>query len=292
MSECGEPDSRSAGGSGGPPPLNGVPLVGDGVTPGIMLVDGTVRRPVRPFTPAIHAFLAHLRRAGFTDAPVPLGIDGQGREVLSYVKGDVPREPLPPETAGEDVLTALAHLIRRLHEAATGWTPPADATWGNLPGSSAAPPVDGDPELVGHRDYCPGNVVFRDGLPAALIDFDLARPTSRLYDVANALYWWAPLLDPQDRAPAFADLDIPHRVTVFADAYGLTGRQRTELVPLATRMIQRFHRTARAAADADPVFRRLWDEGVKDRMPRAESWITQYGPTIAAHLTESDPTGT
>jgi Ser/Thr protein kinase RdoA (MazF antagonist) len=34
------------------------------------------------------------------------------------------------------------------------------------------------PELVSHRDYCRGNVIFRGELPAGLIDFDLARPTT------------------------------------------------------------------------------------------------------------------
>ena len=111
----------------------GEPLTGDGVTPGIVRLGDTVRRPVRPFTATIQAYLAHLHRAGFTAAPVPLGTDEQGREVLSYVPGEVPREPLPAETAGEDVLVALARLIRRLHTAAAGWTPPADAVWAACP---------------------------------------------------------------------------------------------------------------------------------------------------------------
>jgi hypothetical protein len=266
-------------------------LTGDGVTPGIVRIGDTVRRPVRPFTATIQAYLAHLQQAGFTAAPVPLGVDEQGREVLSFVPGDVPREPLPAETAGEDVLVALAQLIHRLHAASYGWVPPPDATWGGIPGSDtvATGPVDGEPELVSHRDYCPGNVVFRDGLPAALIDFDLARPTTRLYDIANALHWWVPLLDPRDRAPAFADLDAPYRVAVFANAYGITAQQRKELVPLATRMVHRFHLTARAAADVDPVFQRLWEQGVKDRMPRAEAWLAQAGPAIAARLSATAP---
>lgn len=263
----------------------GEPLAGDGVTPGIVRVGDTVRRPVRPFTATIQAYLAHLRRAGFTAAPFPLGIDDQGREVLSYVPGDVPREPLPAETAGEDVLAALARLIRRLHDAAQGWAPPPDAVWG-VPrsGPGLPPPADGPAELVSHRDYCPGNVVFRDGLPAALIDFDLARPTTRLYDTANALYWWAPLYDPEDRAPAFATADIPRRAAVFADAYGMPAEQRRDLVPLARRMIHRFHLTTRAAAETDPVFRRLWDQSGKDRLPRAETWIEKEGPAITARL--------
>jgi Ser/Thr protein kinase RdoA (MazF antagonist) len=146
-------------------------------------------------------------------------------------------------------------------------------------------PVEEEAELVSHRDYCPGNVVFRDGLPAALIDFDLAKPTTRLYDIANALYWWAPLLHPTDRASAFADADIPHRAAVFADAYGMTDRQRRDLVPLATRMVHRFRLTARVAAGTDPVFRRFWENGVKDRLPRAETWLEQQGPLIASRLT-------
>lgn len=268
-------------------------MVGDGVTRGIVRIGDTVRRPVRPFTATVQAYLAHLHQAGFSAAPVPLGVDEHGREVLSFVPGDVPREPLPAETAGDDVLVALARLIRRLHDAAQDWVPPAGATWGGIPGSGTVPigRVDGEPELVGHRDYCPGNVVFRDGLPAALIDFDLARPTTRLYDIANALYWWVPLLDPRDRAPAFTGLDAPDRVAVFAGAYGMTAQQRTELVPLAIRMVHRFHLTARAAAGVDPVFQRLWEQGVKDRMPRAEAWLAHAGPAIAARLTARETTG-
>lgn len=266
-------------------------LVGEGVTAGIVRIGDTVRRPVRPFTTTIHAFLAHLHSAGFTAAPVPLGIDEQGREILSFIPGDVPRQPLPAETATEEVLIALAQLIRAFHDAASGWMPPPGAVWGGLPGAHVVglDPVNGEAELVGHRDYCPGNIVFREGLPAALIDFDLAKPTTRLYDIANALYWWAPLLHKLDRAPAFTDLDIPRRVTVFADAYGMTDRQRQDLVPLASRMVHRFHLTARAAADIDPVFRRFWEAGTKDRMPRAEAWIVQEGPDIIARLTHLTP---
>jgi aminoglycoside phosphotransferase (APT) family kinase protein len=274
----------TTGGIGEPPEE---PLIGDGVTAGIVRIGDTVRRPVRPFTATIQAFLRHLHSAGFTAAPVPLGFDEQGREVLSFVPGDVPRQPLPPATATDAVLVALARLIRALHDAAQGWAPPPGAVWGGLPGAGtvAVGPVDGEPELVSHRDYCPGNVVFRDGLPAALIDFDLAKPTSRLYDLANALYWCSPLLDRRDRAPAFADLDLPHRAAVFADAYGLTAAQRRGLMPMACRMVHRSRLTAQAAAAADPVFRRLWEEEGAERIPRAELWLSQEAPVITARLT-------
>ena len=261
-----------------------MPLIGDGVTQGIVRIGDTVRRPVRPFTRTIQAYLAHLHQAGFTAAPVPLGIDEQGREVLSYVPGDVPRIPLPPETAGQEVLVALARLIRALHQASAGWTPPPDAVWGGTPANVGRTTEDAT-ELVSHRDYYPGNVVFRDGLPAALIDFDLAKPTTRLYDVANALWYWAPLRDPMDRSPAFAGLDVPHRVAVFADAYGMSAQQRSALAPFAIQMARRYYEGSRASAELDPVFKRLWENGAKYELPRAEQWLRRVAPDISARLT-------
>ena len=259
-------------------------LIGDGVTQGIVRIGDTVRRPLRPFSLTVQAYLAHLRDAGFTGAPLPLGIDEQGREVLSYVPGDVPRNPLPAETAGEDVLIALARLIRALHDASAGWVPPPDAVWGGTPATTGR--ISKRPELVSHRDYYPGNVVFRDGLPVALIDFDLAMPTTRLYEIANAVWYWAPLRDPRDRAPAFADLDIPHRVAVFADAYGMTARQRADLAPFAVEMARRYHEDSRVSAELDPVFRKLWEDGGKDMLPRAEAWLREAAPWITARLSE------
>jgi aminoglycoside phosphotransferase (APT) family kinase protein len=260
-----------------------IPLIGDGATQGIVRVGDTVRRPVRPFTTAIQDFLAHLHERGFTAAPVPMGVDEQGREVLSFVSGDVPREPLPSWTADDEVLVALARLIRQLHEAAAGWVPPAGVSWGTAPGLPAVR-VSDDAELVSHRDYCPGNVVFRDGRPAALIDFDLAKPTTRVADIGNALYWWVPLCDPLDRAEGFASLDAAHRVAVFADAYGMTAAQRVALVPDLTEMIKGFHASARRGASVDPVARRWWEDGLKDKMPRAEAWILREGPAIASQI--------
>lgn len=262
----------------------GEPLTGDGVTQGIVRIGDTVRRPLRPFSLTVQAYLAHLRDAGFTGAPLPLGVDEQGREVLSFVPGDVPVNPLPAETAGDEVLVALAELIRGLHEASAGWEPPPGAVWGGTPAHTGQ--VARQAELVSHRDYYPGNVVFRDGRPTALIDFDLAMPTTRLYDIANALWYWAPLRDPRDRAPAFADADIPHRVAVFADAYGMTAQQRADLAPFVVDLARRYHEDSRASAELDPVYRKLWEDGARYALPRAEAWLRAAAPAIAARLSQ------
>ncbi len=65
------------------------PLTGGNVSDGVVRVGDTVRRPVGPWTPAVHALLTHLHEVGFRAAPRPLGIDGQGREVLTVVPGNV-----------------------------------------------------------------------------------------------------------------------------------------------------------------------------------------------------------
>lgn len=260
-------------------------LAEDGVTR-VVRVGSTVRRPVRPFTATVQAYLAHMWARGAVFVPEALGYDDLGREVLSFVPGEVPVEPLPAWATSEAVLVALARLVRRLHDAADGWEPPADAVWGDIPGTTSLDllPLFEAPELVSHQDYCPGNVVFRDGLPVALIDFDLARPTTRVADCVNAMYWWVPLLDPVDRAPSLIEANAAHRVRLFADAYGMTHSQRAQIMPLVITRASNNHIALRAAAAQHPVFKRWWDEGVKDRMPRTEAWLVKEYATLQLAL--------
>jgi aminoglycoside phosphotransferase (APT) family kinase protein len=161
-----------------------------------------------------------------------------------------------------------------------------DATWGRLPGRSAVvvPPLFDTAELVAHQDYCPGNVVFRDHRAVALIDFDLARPTTRVADCVNAMYWWTPLTDPRDRTDPLRNADIGRRCRVFADAYGLSRAQREQVAGVALQGARNSLVTMRAAADADEVFRRWWDEGVGDRLRRGERWTTAHADGITAAL--------
>jgi hypothetical protein len=259
-------------------------LATGGVTD-VVRVGNTVRRPARPFTATIQTYLKHLHSKGFHEAPIPLGYDEQGREVLSYVDGDVPQEPLPDYACTDDVLDPLAKLVRRLHDAAADIVGPPDAVWGGIPGTPpGVVPLFETPELVSHQDYCPGNVVFRDGLPAAFIDFDLSRPTTRVADVVNALYWWCPLMHPDDRPPALRNADVPARVRIFADAYGLTSEQRALVVPTAVQRAANSVPAMRAAADADPVFRRWWVGGLEQKLLRAQEWWLTAADPIARAL--------
>src|SRR5260370_38575277 len=76
-----------------------VPLIGDGVTQGIVRIGDTGRRPMRPMASTVQAYLRHLHARGFTGAPIPLGTDEQGRGVLTFVPADVPADPWPPRVS-------------------------------------------------------------------------------------------------------------------------------------------------------------------------------------------------
>jgi hypothetical protein len=65
-------------------------LTGGRLTPGVVQVGDTARRPTSPPFAFVHELLRHLEWAGFTAAPRFLGIDRRGREILSYLDGQVP----------------------------------------------------------------------------------------------------------------------------------------------------------------------------------------------------------
>ncbi|MBI3972743.1 MAG: hypothetical protein HY332_15820 [Chloroflexi bacterium] len=90
--------------------------LGGGMTRPVRVGD-TVRRAARPWTPAVRALLCHLESVGFDGAPRVLGVDEQGREVLTFIAGDVGWRPYPEGIFDDDALLAAARLMRRYHEA-------------------------------------------------------------------------------------------------------------------------------------------------------------------------------
>ena len=64
-----------------------------------------VHRTTGPWTPTVQAFLVHLERVGFGGAPRLLWTDEAGREILTFVEGDV----LRPDLATGPGLHRLGH---------------------------------------------------------------------------------------------------------------------------------------------------------------------------------------
>ena len=145
----------------------------------VVRVGDTVRRPQRSWSAATHTLLRHLEAVGFEGAPRFLGTDSQGREVLSYIPGTAVVEPYPDWALSDEALVSVAELLRAYHDAAS--------TFDASPHSWAPSPPEGFVgDIVTHNDINLDNVVFRDGRAVALIDFDLAGPGTRAWDVACA----------------------------------------------------------------------------------------------------------
>ncbi|MCV2489896.1 phosphotransferase [Geodermatophilus sp. YIM 151500] len=190
-----------------------VPLPGGVANRGrVVRVGDTVRRPVRSTSPAVHALLGHLEAVGFDGAPRFLGIDAQGREVLSHVPGEAVLPPYPRWAFTDEALTSVARLLRAYHDAVAAFDPSPHAWHAPLPAEFSG-------GLVSHNDPNLDNVVFRDGRAVALIDFDLAGPGSRLWDVACAARLWAPLRPEATIHDARRGRSL-HRLGLFLDGYG------------------------------------------------------------------------
>ena len=247
-----------------------IPLLG-GNTSTVVRVGDTVRRNAGPWTPAVHSLLRHLERVGFTGAPRALGIDERGREVLSYVEGACGSYPLGPQWVTDAALTAVATTMRMFHDAQFGFTPPPNAVW------RAFGPPPPDAEIVCHHDAAPHNMIWRTDGTLALIDFDLASPGSRLYDVAYAAWTWVPIFSDRDaNTLGWGRVNRARRLRLFADAYGLTPSDRHRLVAtIRKRIVDHNEGIRRMAAAGDPVFVRIVQKGHL-RRPERDLQVIDY----------------
>jgi hypothetical protein len=190
-----------------------------------------VVRPTNPHAFAIGGLLEHLHDVGFDAVPKPLGTAPDGRQRFAYIPGDVPVPPFPAWSLTDSVLASTAALLRRFHDAQLRFAAPSDSQWSD----EMADPIGGD--VICHNDVCPENVVFRDGVAVALLDFDFAAPGRPLHDLAQLAKMWVPL-DTDEDAARFGrgGLDPFHRLRVVADAYGLPP-DRTEFLDVLSRSI-------------------------------------------------------
>lgn len=244
----------------------------------VVRVGATVRRQTGPQTPAVHALLRHFEAVGFEGAPRALGIDESGREMLTFVAGDAALAPAP---AGDEVVPALGRLLREMHDAQADLEPLCDAVWHSGP---LRPPPG---EVICHNDLYPPNVVFRDGLPVALIDWDLAAPAPRLYDVASAANHWVPLA--HDRRATQWGLPTDRRgerLRLLCDGYGLAAGERLELLDVVAHrntMGYEIHRLW-GGVERRPGWREMWDAGSGDEILARTAWFEAHRADLLAFL--------
>ena len=173
----------------------------------------TVRRPSGPWTPTVQRLLAHLRSSGVTWVPEPLGLDAQGRDVVSYLTGSVAHYPLPEWIWTDTLLVDVGRRLSQLHDATASF---------DMHGALWQLPVHEPAEVVCHNDVAPYNLVLDGGAVVGLIDWDTASPGPRVWDVAYLAYRMVPLHEPTADGGPLAELlgERRRRLGVLCDAYG------------------------------------------------------------------------
>ena len=241
------------------------PLRGGSVSTVVRVGDTVRRQPGRRF---VRELLGFLERSGWGGAPRFLGVDEQGREILTFMDGYVPgQERGVPGASGvtaEASLVRAAELVREFHDL------------------TAATLLAGDAEVVCHNDLAPNNTVYSpDGLglrPVAFIDWDLAAPGERMHDIAHVC-WQYLGLGPGVADPAAAS----GRMRLICDAYGLPGRGR--LLETILWWQDRCWRGIEAgAASGDPAMIRLRGRGSSRAVREAFGWVTRHRGELAARL--------
>ncbi len=222
-------------------------LSGGRITPGVVRIDDTVRRPAAAGTPDL---LRLLEARDFAGAPRYLGQDDEGRDILSYLDGWVPNRF---QRWQNDQLAAFGVLLRAFHDA-----------------TRTAPD-----RVICHHDPGPNNTIFRDNLPVALIDFDTAEPGNPLEDLGYAAWTWCIASkhnDPTRQAT---------QVRLLSDAYGLTQLQRCALVDA---ILERQSRNARFWTETTA---QVTPEQRADRITwsrHEHTFTTTNRPTFESHL--------
>ena len=169
-------------------------LKGGRTTSGVVKIGDTVHRPAGANSPFVQRLLGHFESKGFAGAPRFRGSDSSGRDILTFIPGDVPAE-LGNFT--DTQLESAARLLREFHDATTDCE------------------LRGERQIVCHGDASPCNCVFVNGIPAAFIDFDTAHAGERREDVGYAIWLWLDLGN-SDLEPTFQ----ARRLARFVEAYG------------------------------------------------------------------------
>jgi 8-oxo-dGTP diphosphatase len=247
----------------------GTPLVGGNVG-GAVRIGSTVRRPTGPWTPAVHALLAHLDRVGLDGVPRILGVDAWGREVSTYLPGR--SVDVTVEVVGDAVLADGVRWLRRFHDAVAGFRPDPMLPWRNQPGRDLAPG-----EIVCHHDVGAYNWRIQGDRVTGVVDWDMAGPGRPIEDLAFVAWNTLPL------AKVVPVSDVARRLRLMSEAYGDVDP--TAIVDaVVSRMTSAGERIAAGQRAGDPGMLNLAEIGEPARMRRILARLEKRLPSIRAEL--------
>ena len=174
------------------------------------------------------------------------------------------RQPVQPRHGG-DRAVRREHDARRArgghgparrrpvdaHDATAGFTVPPEGVW-QWPAHAPA-------EVICHNDFAPYNLMFEGTELTGVIDFDLASPGPRVWDMGYTAYRFVPLTAPGNPDVAFPGAaGQARRLAAFCAAYGderIGARRRDRRSDRPPARARRVHRP-RAPRRATPPSRR------------------------------------
>jgi Phosphotransferase enzyme family len=222
----------------------------------------------------VHALLSHLARAGFRGSLRPLGIDGQSREILTFLAGETVGDtlPWPAWVHAEETLVEVAHWLREYHTTVAGFVPPAGAMW--RMGGRWRPGL-----IIGHNDAAPYNAVWQADRLAGFIDWDMAGPVPPEWDLAYTAFSWVPLharhVVEREGFSAFGAR--PDRLRLLLAEYGWREPVSAFLGVVAERITAHMAGIRSLAEAGDPLFARIVQRGAIQDMETALAELAKIG---------------
>lgn len=193
----------------------------------VVKIGNTVRRRIKGH-PMLHSYLQFLESAGMSGVPRFIGLDEQGREILTYLPGKTMGPDYPhyhPCLHSDDTIVDMARFMRKLHDISADFLPKAiEAGWENPYNPRE------DYETICHGDAAIWNFVFVKDKLAGLFDFDQAYPGTRIWDLTTTVFSavgltysvYIPELNTDvDYEPSKHAAERKRRIKLFFDAYGM-----------------------------------------------------------------------
>jgi hypothetical protein len=253
------------------------PLFGGNTNERVVRLGDTVRRPAGPWTPAIHAVLAHLAEQGYRGAPRAHGLDEQGREILDYIEGEVVWPDHFDLVESDAALAGVVASIRGFHDAAATFSGVERFTW-----SDRGADPRGPREILCHNDLAPWNLIHVQPGSWAFIDWDLAAPGRCSWDLAWALLSFVPLMPENDPG----DQRVVERIRLFRDTYGAAEFPTDVLAVAVERCEHKAERIDRLGAAGEEPYARLLAEGHGQLWHAATAHIAAHARTWQPAFTE------
>jgi len=84
----------------------------------------------------------------------------------------------------DEGVAEVGGLLRLLHRATSTFAPPVDAYWQPWFGRE----LPGSEPVISHCDLGPWNIIARDGLPVAFVDWEFVGPVDARWDLAHTAW--------------------------------------------------------------------------------------------------------